>query len=336
LKALRQRAKISRATKAYLGIGNPLLDGRQNDPVFGGYYRDRAQLARLREECPKQPAPRDQVALRGGVTGSFATLFRGTSVDVEVLRRLSPLPETADELCQVRQLLQAPGRDVILGERATETTLKHLSETGQLADYKILHFATHGALAGQVEGAAEPGLILTPPPRGTSDAKALERDDGLLTSSEIATLHLDADWVVLSACNTAGGNGETAEALSGMARAFFFAGARALLVSHWEVDSDAAVKLTTRAFAEQATHPGIGPALAFRNSMKALITNGALEHAHPSHWAPFVVVGEGTAEEFPLLTSSVVPGAEMPSPAKPKSRSVKKTPASSWQKEIWR
>ena len=179
-------------------------------------------------------------------------------------------------------------------------------------------------------------MILTPPPRGTSDAKALERDDGFLTSSEIATLHLDADWVVLSACNTAGGNGETAEALSGMARAFFFAGARALLVSHWEVDSDAAVKLTTRAFAEQAAHPGIGTALAFRNSMKALITNGALEHAHPSHWAPFVVVGEGAAEGSPLLTSSVVPGPEMPSAAKPKTRSVKKPPASSWQKEIWR
>ena len=101
-----------------------------------------------------------------------------------------------------------------------------------------------------MQGCAEPGLILTPPAKGTSDAKALERDDGFLTASEIATLKLDADWVILSACNTAGASGETAEALSGMARAFFYAGARALLVSHWEVGSDAAVKLTTRAFAE--------------------------------------------------------------------------------------
>ena len=115
--------------------------------------------------------------------------------------------------------------------------LKDLSEQGRLADYAILHFATHGALTGQVQGAAEPGLILTPPAAGTTDARALERDDGYLSASEIAALKLDADWVILSACNTAGGSGENAEALSGLARAFFYAGARALLVSHWEVDS---------------------------------------------------------------------------------------------------
>ena len=171
LKALRRQAKISRATKAFLGIGNPLLDGRQSDPVFGGYYRERAQLARLREECPKQRAPRDQVASRGGVTRSFGALFRGANVDVEELRQFTPLPETADELCAVRDLLRAPGRDVILGGRATETTLKQLSETGQLADYKILHFATHGALAGQVEGVAEPGLDPDPAASGNQRCK---------------------------------------------------------------------------------------------------------------------------------------------------------------------
>ena len=76
-----------------------------------------------------------------------------------------------------------------------------------------------------------------------------EADDGLLTASEIATLKLNADWVVLSACNTAAGGGEGAEALSGLARAFFYAGARALLVSHWAVYSTAATELTTKTFA---------------------------------------------------------------------------------------
>ena len=99
--------------------------------------------------------------------------------------------------------------------------------------------------------------------------------------------------MILSACNTAGSSGETAEALSGMARAFFYAGARALLVSHWEVGSDAAVKLTTRAFAELKANPKIGRAEAFRVSMRELIEKGALAEAHPSQWAPFVVVGEG-------------------------------------------
>jgi hypothetical protein len=69
-----------------------------------------------------------------------------------------------------------------------------------------------------------------------------ELDDGLLTASEVAQLKLNADWVVLSACNTAAGEKPGAEALSGFARAFFYAGARALLVSHWRIDSKAAIR----------------------------------------------------------------------------------------------
>ena len=101
--------------------------------------------------------------------------------------------------------------------------------------------------------------------------------------------------MILSACNTAGSSGETAEALSGLARAFFYAGARALLVSQWEVGSDAAVKLTTRAFAEMNANPKIGRAEAFRISMLALIQQGTSFDAYPAQWAPFVVVGEGAA-----------------------------------------
>ena len=103
----------------------------------------------------------------------------------------------------------------------------------------------------------------------------------------------DADWVVLSACNTAAGDKSDAEALSGLARAFFYAKARALLVSHWPVNSDAAVKLTTRAFAELSTNPQIGRAEALRHSMAELIIKGAPHEAHPAFWAPFVLVGEG-------------------------------------------
>jgi CHAT domain-containing protein len=138
-------------------------------------------------------------------------------------------------------------------------------------------------------------LILTPPVKGTSDPKALERDDGFLTASEMATLKLDADWVVLSACNTASGSGENTDPLSGIARAFFYAGARALLVSHWELGSDAAVKLTTKAFAEMKANSAIGRAEALRRSMRNLIANGSTFEAHPAQWAPFIVVGEGAA-----------------------------------------
>jgi CHAT domain-containing protein/tetratricopeptide (TPR) repeat protein len=292
LKVLRQYAKTSRATKPYLGIGNPLLDGPQDDPRWGVYYKKQAQTARDKQQCTKTMSQRLALAATRPLAG-LLKLFRGPNADIEEVRRWPPLPETADELCEVGRQLGVPESEIVLGARATETTLKKLSEQGRLTDYAILHFATHGALTGQVQGSAEPGLILTPPDKGTTDPKALERDDGFLTASEIGILKLDADWVVLSACNTAGGQGENAEALSGLARAFFYAGARALLVSHWEVGSDAAVKLTTRAFAQLKAHPKIGRAEAFRLSMRELIEKGTPAEAHPSIWAPFIVVGEG-------------------------------------------
>ena len=137
-------------------------------------------------------------------------------------------------------------------------------------------------MAGDLSGLAEPALVLTPPP------VASEADDGLLTASEIAALKLNADWVVLSACNTASGANEGAEALSGLARAFFYAGARALLVSHWAVYSQAATEITTTTFAALAATPKAGRAEAFRGAMLALIAKGE----PPSYWAPFVIVGE--------------------------------------------
>src|SRR5204863_2554552 len=196
---------------------NPLLEGRPDDPQDGAYFKKRAIDALDKQTCSQRSgAPITSAMPRA--PGRFSTLFRGTQADIEHVRELTPLPETADELCEVGRRLGVPESEILLGGRATEAAIKSLSEDGRLADYAILHFATHGALAGQVQGLAEPGLILTPPPKGTSDPKALEWDDGFLTASEIATLKLDADWVVLSACNTAGAQSETGEALSGMAR----------------------------------------------------------------------------------------------------------------------
>jgi CHAT domain-containing protein len=157
--------------------------------------------------------------------------LRGGMVDVAELRSQVPLPETADELCSVARNLGVPESDIRLGSRASENEVKGLSDSGELAAYRILHFATHGTLAGELRAGAEPGLILSPPDTATP------HDDGYLSASEIAGLKLDADWVILSACNTAAGGETGAEALSGLARAFFYAGSRALLVSHWSVDS---------------------------------------------------------------------------------------------------
>ena len=96
---------------------------------------------------------------------------------------------------------------------------------------------------------------------------------------------------MLSACNTASGGRAGAEALSGLARAFFFAGARGMLVSHWEVYSDAAVKLVTRAFEVFANAPEKGRAGALAVAMSELAASEDPFIAHPAYWAPFVAVG---------------------------------------------
>jgi tetratricopeptide (TPR) repeat protein/CHAT domain-containing protein len=282
LKALRQLAKESHANRTLIGFGNPLLNG----PDAG--YAALAAAARSKTSCPELPKQRI-AELTGKRRGVLPLGLRSGLADAGEIRSQVPLPETADELCAVARDLRVSDKDVWLGKRATEAEIKRLSEAGELAKYRIVHFATHGALAGQVGGNSEPGLILTPPDTVT------EGDDGYLSASEITTLKLDADWVILSACNTAAGGAEGAEALSGLARAFFYAGARALLVSHWAVNSDATVKLITGAVGRMAAHRRIGRAEAMRQSMVALIDKGEAYEAHPAIWAPFVVVGEGAA-----------------------------------------
>jgi CHAT domain-containing protein len=204
---------------------------------------------------------------------------------LEKVRELPPLPETEKGLRAIACVMGATEDDLLLGERASEPMLRGIA----LDRYKVIAFATHGLVAGELEDLAEPALVLTPP------AEASPENDGLLTASKIATLKLDADWVVLSACNTAAGDGTpNADGLTGLAKAFFYAGARSLLVSHWPVWSKPTVALTTRAFAELARQPSIGRAEALQLSMMAMLhPSNPSEFAHPQVWAPFVLVGEG-------------------------------------------
>jgi CHAT domain-containing protein len=132
----------------------------------------------------------------------------------------------------------------------------------------VRSLCTQGLVAGDLSGTSEPGLLLTPPDY------ASDIDDGYLSASEVAALKLDAEWVILSACNTAAGNTKDADASSGLVRAFFYAGARSLLVSHRSVNSDAKVKLITKAVAELKSNPKIGRAEALRRSMLSMIDNG--------------------------------------------------------------
>ena len=215
----------------------------------------------------------------------MASLFnRGSIVDVAELKSLGRLTDTAVELKAIAKTLGTDSKSLYLAERATETRVKNMD----LSNTRIISFATHGLVAGQLKGVQEPGLVLTPPEKGSV------KDDGYLTASEIAQLKLNADWVILSACNTASSDGTPgAEGLSGLAKAFFYAGSRSLLVSHWPVMSSAATALTTRMLKE-AKDKTVGRAEALRRSMIALMNNTKSDYlSHPMFWAPFSVVGEG-------------------------------------------
>jgi CHAT domain-containing protein/tetratricopeptide (TPR) repeat protein len=322
LRPLRELARTSAAARPYLGIGNPLLTGPD-----GG---DRRAFEAAACEIGRPAAGPTTASRAPGRIAPTALLRSATTVALDDLRRQYPLPETVEELCRVASFTGARGEDVIVGANATETEIKGLSMSGRLAEARVVHFATHGLLAGEtalfLSAKAEPSLMLTPP------QAASEVDDGLLTASEVAGLRLDADWVVLSACNTASGDDIGAEALSGLARAFFYAGARSLLVSHWAVDSEATVRLVTAAFEAMAKEPGLTQAQALRVAMGRQADEGG-RWAHPSNWAPFVVVGGSApaARRAPVVAAPAVPAPPIsaaPTRVTPaKAGTVQKPPA---------
>lgn len=252
LVAQRSGAHASRAPRPFLGVGNP-------------------QLASAN-------AGQRSIDARSVFAGS-----KGELADIDVLRRLASLPETEDELRDIAKVLNAGPEDIIIGPAANEAAVKALP----LTRYRIISFATHGALAGEVAGTSEPGLVLTPPPRATPE------DDGFLSLSEIAGLKLDADLVILSACNTGTSDGRPrAESLSGLARGFFNAGARSLLVTHWTIPSDSAVKSTTGLVSARARDPRMDWADALREATLAIIDReGPPEWAHPAYWGAYVAIG---------------------------------------------
>lgn len=260
---------------AFLGVGDPAIGdrARRQGPVACA-TTDLAQR--------RSAAPPDERSLGSSGPSGLA--------DPDRLRRLAALPDTRCELQTIADRLgQNRQAELLLGREATETRLKTMSEAGALARFRTVSFATHGLLGDEV-GQHEAALVLTPPEHASLT------DDGLLTASEIAGLKLGADWVILSACNTAAGRDEgDEEGLSGLASAFFYAGARSLLVSSWPVYSDAAARLTTTALAAQGDDPAIGRAEALRRAMLSVLDDPAASprERHPAYWAPFTIVGEG-------------------------------------------
>jgi CHAT domain-containing protein len=270
LKGLRRFARKDQGTKPMIGFGDPLFDLMQDGP---GDRRATAGSGTTKS------------AARGVTTAAYTDFWQGAGVDRARLAQALPrLPDTADELNAVARDLGVAASDIHLCADASETTVKR----APLADYGIVYFATHGLVAGDVKGLAEPSLVLSIPKQPS------ELDDGLLAASEVAQLKLNADWVVLSACNTIAGDKPGAEALSGLARSFFYAGARALLVSHWAVDSAAATRLTVATFDRLKSDPKLGRAEALRQATLGYLNDASSpRNAYPAVWGPFALIGGG-------------------------------------------
>ncbi len=209
------------------------------------------------------------------------------------LALLPRLPDTNEELQEVGKALSAdPSQDIFLNKQASVARVMEMD----LSNRQVVMFATHGLVPGELDGLSQPALALSAP-----EVTGESQGDGLLTMEKILTLKLNADWVVLSACNTASSEGAGAEAVSGLGRAFFYAGARALLVSNWPVDSEAAKLLMTDMFKRQQAKPGLNKAEYLQASMMNMMDNLSSQdakgnnkyaYAHPLFWAPFVVVGD--------------------------------------------
>jgi CHAT domain-containing protein len=264
------------------------------DPLFS------AEQAAEAEKTDTPETPIIKVADAGAITTRGMPLKRRSSPKLEgvnsaELAMLPRLPDTADELKSIALALQAdPAKVLRLGKDANEDAVK----TMDLSGFKVIAFATHGLVPGELNGLTQPALALSAP------AVAGVAGDGLLTMEEILALKLDADWVVLSACNTGAGSGAGAEAASGLGRAFFYAGTRAILVTNWSVHSQSARQLVADLFKRQADDPKLTRGEALRQAMMALVdgpgyigTDGKTEfaYAHPLFWAPYSIIGDGGA-----------------------------------------
>lgn len=260
------------AGKPFLGIGDPVLEGTAEQR--GGDRSTRSA---------------------GRMSGQFDRVFKAGLLrqerqvaDTSVLRQMARLPGTASELQSMWSQFDRPPNALFLNQQASETLVRKIP-----MDATVIAFATHGLLAGDIDGVAEPGLVLTPP------GEANENDDGYLSMSEIASLKINAEWVVLSACNTAAGDGRKgAPGLSGLARSFFYAGAQNVLASHWPVRDDVAAELTVRTLAILNAQPGLSRATAFQQAMRDVRNDRRADGksdtwAHPSAWAPFSLIGDG-------------------------------------------
>lgn len=253
------------------------------------------------------PSPQTLVTLRGAGLGSAAPLaYAGfgdfvpptqaqlirsfpedrCAADARLAAGLVRLPGTRGEVIEAQRLTGARPQDIHLGAGFTAATLKG-TELGQR---RIIHLATHALLPGELSCLQEPSIVVSAP-AGAADATG-----AFVKASDLLGLKLDADLVILSACNTGGpGGAGGGEALSGLARAFFYAGARGLMVTHWAVDDSAAALTVADSLRRQ--QGGAASATALRGAQLLLLEEAGRRlpeaFGHPFYWAPFALIGDG-------------------------------------------
>lgn len=260
--ALKELSRVKPAAQAFMGWGDPLFDARQV-----------AQAGRTRN-----------VRLTRAATANPGDDVVASSIKYS---QIPALPETRAEVEAIAGLLKADRqKDTLFGSAASRESVLQSSQSGQLAQRRVIIFATHGLIPGDLPNLRQPALALA-----ANDAAETDPLAPLLTLEDVLSLKLNADWVVLSACNTAAAEGRAEEALSGLARGFFYAGSRSLLVTHWAVESDSASLLTTGTFAHHMAHPGARRAESLRAAMLQVMAQP--QFAHPAFWAPYALVGEG-------------------------------------------
>jgi CHAT domain-containing protein/tetratricopeptide (TPR) repeat protein len=282
LVSLRRMPAAPPSRRPFIGFGDPIFSVEQTIPPATTDSRTSTAVASANDALTTR-------GIRLTRRNSPAT----QSLDSAELSALPRLPDTADELRAIAVALQAnPETAVLVGAKASEQAVRSMT----LSDRKVIMFATHGLVPGDLNGLSQPALAMSAPEvAGTSG-------DGLLTVDEIIGLRIDADWVVLSACNTASANGAGAEAVSGLGRAFFYAGTRALLVTNWPVETSSARALTTSIFRHQTGKSSLIKSQALRLSMLELIDGPGFvdptekrtvfSYAHPIFWAPFSLIGD--------------------------------------------
>jgi CHAT domain-containing protein len=302
----RSSIQLKKATKPFIGFGNPLLGKSQSAQV----NRVINQPAPIKTNANKKSTSSvaSAASIKNGKTVAvvatativneeepppvfaFETCRSNGPIPRELLMAMPSLPETSQELSNVAKLMSGKNQPALfLGADATETQVRNQA----LVDYRVIYFATHGLLPGELRCQSEPAIVMTPPSIGKKNLTKFE--DGLLEASEISEFKLNADLVVLSACNTAGGNGKLGgESLSGLTEAFFFAGAQSLLVSHWSVPSNATMQLMDQLFANLGPEMSNGTAMSLQKAQMKL--SSTAQTAHPVFWGAFVLIGDGAAE----------------------------------------